>query len=61
MKRPRRMHTGIQADGTVDAIPDDESDDHISRYIALVQQDFLDECDKEMEATSSRKRQPHRP
>ena len=34
IKLPRRMHTGIHANGTVDAIPDDESDDHISQYTA---------------------------
>ena len=40
IKRPRLMDTGIECDGTVDAIPDDESDDHISRYTALCNKTF---------------------
>ena len=60
MKRPRRLCTEIQADGTVDTISDNEWEENISRERAVAQDDLLDECQNEMEATSSRKRQPLR-
>ena len=60
MKRPRRFCTEIQADGTVDAISDDEWEENISRERAVAQENFLEECQQEMEATTSRKCQPLR-
>ena len=40
----------------MNADSDDEGEENISREMADAQDDFLEECQKEMEATASRKR-----